>query len=122
MDVELHSVWNRAKTDFLKSLPADDAVKIISICSDQSLVHEVSDLCRRYTEHGLARRLEPLQPFTSSIRSFTRVISTFTQHDPQISLLVWGSISFVLEVSSLNFDTLEWFKVNVVQLTDVQGS
>ena len=97
--MEVKRIWTEVYSEYLGRLQPDVAAKIGSTNSDLSLIGGVDRLCKRYKERRTVHNLRRLEPFLCSIRSFTQVISTFTQHDAQISVLVWGSISFVLEVS-----------------------
>lgn len=70
-------------------------------CTYQHLNKSIKQLQKKYSAKRSTRWFTKLEPIVAHLRTFSSAIGYFTQADPTISSLVWGSIKLVLDVSVL---------------------
>jgi hypothetical protein len=102
MNTEFEQIWVAALERYLASLRPREILKIEAVTSQQSLLERAKELQKRYGERRITRRLEQVNPFLTTLHSFSEVVKVFLQSDPTVSALVWGSICFVLEVGVMS--------------------
>ena len=105
MNTEFEPIWAAAQERYLASLKPKEIQKIEAVTSLQLLLKRAKELQKRYSEQRIMRRLEQVNPFLTTLHSFSEVVKVFLQSDPTVSALVWGSICIVLEVGAM-FRTL----------------
>lgn len=101
MDEGFSRVWIRAIDEYLKTISKDDLAKICSINDQASLLDQSKLLQKAYNSGAVARSIDRVSPFLAKLQSFSEVVNKFTSAKPEIAALVWGSVSFVLEVCDL---------------------
>ena len=102
MTTEFEQIWVAALERYLASLKPKEIRKIEAVTSQQSLLERAKELQKRYGERRITRRLEQVNPFLTTLHSFSEVVKVFLQSNPTVSALVWGSICFVLEVGVMS--------------------
>ena len=66
----------------------------------EDLFHRSIYLRQCYGERKADRILQRVEPFLTSLQSFSEVIKVFLQASPTLVTLLWGSVFFVLEVGT----------------------
>ena len=64
----------------------------------EDLLHRSLYLRQRYGDRKAERIRRRMEPFLTSLQSFSEVIKVFLQASPAFVTLLWGSVFFVLEV------------------------
>jgi len=59
----------------------------------------MNEIGEKYKQKGVPKTLSRLQPMILNLKAFEGVIGTFTQSNPEIANLVWGSMRVLLEIS-----------------------
>lgn len=93
------AVWTRALDEYVASLDVHVRRRITSIGSLEVLLSEVGALKAQYAKKTWARIFDRLNPMLQSLNGFNQCVQTFTQIAPKGFILLWGSLSFILEVS-----------------------
>lgn len=92
------SAWIQAQDKYLASLNPAQRQRIRGITTRGKLLETTKEHYEKYKQGGLAAQLEKINPFLAQLHSFSHVIGTFVSSNPAISGLIWGSISFIIEV------------------------
>lgn len=91
------SKWQEACQRCKGLLDPKDAAVILAVPSYQHLKIAVSGMEQTYKDRKTAKVLERMAPFIEKIRSFSGVVDTAIQANPDVASLVWGGIKLVLE-------------------------
>jgi hypothetical protein len=75
-----------------------DVATILSTPTYQHLKTEVEKMEQTYKGRKSAKILERMAPFLEKIRSFSGVVDTAIQANPEVAALVWGGLKLTLEV------------------------
>ena len=94
--------WSEVKEAHLRSLGSKDARSVLCSTSLECPVTLVGRLYNQYSNRYIVKQIQRLRPVLWGIYGLREAVGSFTQFDPQISSLVWGSISFVVTVGRLN--------------------
>ena len=78
----------------------DASTSVQAAVTNEDLLHRTLYLRQRYGARKAERILQRLEPFLTSLQSFSEVVKVFLQASPAIVTLLWGSVFFVLEVTS----------------------
>jgi hypothetical protein len=92
------SAWTKAQDTYLASLTPSQIRSIRSITTQSELLNTTKEYRRRYNSRGFAKLLDRVNPFLAQLHSFSDIIKTYVSSDPKFATLVWGSVTFVLEV------------------------
>jgi hypothetical protein len=92
------SAWIQAQDNYLASLTPDQRRRIRGITTIGKLLETTKQYHEKYKQGGLAAQLEKINPFLAQLNSFSYIIGTFESSNPTISGLIWGSVSFIIEV------------------------
>lgn len=98
MEDQLRETWERARQEYLASLPKEDIRQIETVGSMTDFLSSLDVLKSKYQGHTLPSLLAKADPLISQIQSFSTIIGTFISSHPEIAALIWGSVAFVLEV------------------------
>jgi tetratricopeptide (TPR) repeat protein len=86
--------------DTAESLVGASNYAAMTSSSQENLEKAMSTLGEQYQTKGIPKLLVKLQPMIANLKAFEGVIGTFTQANPEIANLVWGSMRVLLEVSA----------------------
>jgi hypothetical protein len=92
------SAWIKAQDIYLASLTPSQIRSIRSITTQSELLNITKEYRKRYNSRGFAKLLDRVNPFLAQLHSFSHIIKTYVSSDPKFAALVWGSVTFVLEV------------------------
>lgn len=98
MESEFQYIWAEAEAKSLHAFHHKDLEEIRRINCHEGLLQRTRDLRQRYQKNGINERLNRLNPFLAKLKSFSDVVHIYIQANPHILALVWGSVSFILEV------------------------
>ena len=93
------AAWDEALQDCKKRLKREDWDRIAGIDTSEGLEIYLSDLQDKYQSRRSARFLRRCNCIVDNLRPFMQAVDQFSQADPAVACLVWGSIRTVLEVS-----------------------
>ncbi|KAF2171407.1 hypothetical protein M409DRAFT_50853 [Zasmidium cellare ATCC 36951] len=97
-DDRLDFIWVQAIDQYLKTIPREKLKQVKSINSEHSFLELSRKLKDRYATHEVTQLVQRVSPFLTRLHSFSEVIRTFINANPEIASLVWGSVFLVLEV------------------------
>lgn len=100
MTDNIGTVWVTALDQYADSLEVHDRRRIRATPSLEALLSEIGELQAQYARKTWARIFERLIPAMQWLSGFNHCIQTFTQAAPKAFVLLWGSLSFILEVST----------------------
>lgn len=103
MENQLQAAWEQAKQNYIATLSPKEVRAIENVGSMDDLTEKISTLQQGYqnTSSGgvpLPNLLTRAEPLILQLQSFSAIIGTFIQSNPDIAALIWGSLAFVLEV------------------------
>lgn len=84
---------------YVAGLEVHDRKRIGSTPSLDALLTEIAALRAQYARKTCTRIFDQLRPIMQWLSGFDRCVQTFTQAAPKGFILLWGSLSFILEVS-----------------------
>lgn len=93
------TMWTRALEQYMTGLDVQARKRITSTGSLEALLSDVGVLRAQYAKKTWARIFDRLNPMLQSLNGFNQCVQTFTQIAPKGFVLLWGSLSFILEVS-----------------------
>jgi len=91
-------IWNDAWAHYKETLSSKQLEQLRETRDYNSLVGKTRSLRERYNERRITRALDRINRFLSTVNTFSDVVKVFLQADPRVFALIWGSVSFVLEV------------------------
>lgn len=91
--------WATALDQYAAGLEVPARQRILSITSLEALQSEIGALRAKYAHKSSSRIFDRLNPVMQSLSGFNQCVQTFTQAAPKGFILLWGSLSFILEVS-----------------------
>jgi len=91
-------IWNDAWAHYKETLSSKQLEQLLQTRDYNSLLDKTRSLRERYNERGTTRAFDRINRFLSTINTFSEVVKVFLQADPRVFALIWGSVSFVLEV------------------------
>ena len=94
------TMWENAIATYKKSLTTKDLQQLQVPTSPQDLVAYIAGWEQKRKKSKYTKIAAVLQACTSRIERFSAVIDQLAQGCPQPACLLWGSIKFVLTVSS----------------------
>lgn len=103
MEQQLTNVWQTAWQSYHTTLTDKEKACIENVGSLEELMERLERISQQYRDQrrsNFPNLLARADPFITQIRSFSAIINTFIQSNPDISALVWGSLALVLEASS----------------------
>lgn len=92
------STWSEATARFRTKVTSETFSKIVEVKSIDDLFHASAKAIEHYQKKSLPKWIDKSVPFLQHLRTFTSVIDTFIQLNPQIAALIWGSWKLILEV------------------------
>jgi hypothetical protein len=88
------AAFQRAKSDFLDSLTADEQAFIKQCNSPEELLKEVDGICKSHTNRSLrsraGRAAEVIERLVGSFRPYFTVVDTLVSSHPEFAALAWG--------------------------------
>lgn len=93
------TMWTRALDQYVAGLDVHARKRIKSTGSLEALLSDVGVLRAQYAKRRWAHIFDRLNPILQSLNGFNQCVQTFTQVAPKGFILLWGSLSFILEVS-----------------------
>lgn len=91
-------MWSKALEQYAAGLEKQARERILSIPSLEALLSEIGVLRAQYAKKTWARIFDRLNPILQSLSGFNQCVQTFTQAAPKGFILLWGSLSLILEV------------------------
>ncbi|OTA96823.1 hypothetical protein M434DRAFT_27437 [Hypoxylon sp. CO27-5] len=107
VDADVLTIWVTALNEFLSSLDEGDRRKVESISGPNDLLQHVQSLHDSYHASRTARILDRLQPIFRWLHSYNECVKIYLNAAPQPFILLWGSLSLVIEVAARNHRALE---------------
>lgn len=93
------NVWVTALDRYAESLEVHDQRRIRATPSLEALLSEIEVLRVQYARKAWSRFFDRLAPIIQWLSGFSQCVQAFTQAAPKAFILLWGSLSFILEVS-----------------------
>ncbi|CAM1508137.1 Fc.00g049850.m01.CDS01 [Cosmosporella sp. VM-42] len=109
------AVRSKALEGYMKRLSDAEREKLTAVGSIDGLLQRVEVLRDEYCSTRTARHLERLTPLLHWLSSFNRCVQSFIQVSPPEFVLLWGSLSFVIEILCRHSRILEHF----VEITEI---
>ncbi|KAJ4386491.1 hypothetical protein N0V93_009388 [Gnomoniopsis smithogilvyi] len=100
-------MWTRALDQYAAGLEVHAREKIMSIPSLEALLSQIGALRAQYAKKTWARIFDRLNPMMQSLSGFNQCVQTFTQAAPKGFILLWGSLSFIVEIAARYSKSLE---------------
>ncbi|KAI1445428.1 hypothetical protein F5Y02DRAFT_386167 [Annulohypoxylon stygium] len=100
-------IWVSALDAFLSSLDEDDRRKVNSVSGVDNMLHHVQELRVEYRNSRLIRVLDRLLPFMRWIKSYSECMKIYIEGAPRALVLLWGSLSLVIEIATRNYRALD---------------
>jgi hypothetical protein len=94
-------IWDAALGRFQASLTGEQKKRIGTVTSFEELVGLVEKLQKQYADRSSSRWFGKLAPVLSWLTGFNQCVHAFLQASPPEFVLLWGSLSLVLEVTAL---------------------
>lgn len=91
-------LWKKAFGDFMSGLTAKQRSYIGAVSSAHQLTERVTKLQRKYEDGRTSRCLGRVTSVLEWFASFNKCVTSFLQASPPEFVLLWGSLSFLLEV------------------------
>lgn len=91
-------IWTATFQRCKSQLSPKDLQNIVQIRSQDQLIESITELKRQYQSSKTIRALNIIEPVIQNLRSFTGVIDTAIQSNPEIASLCWGGLKLVIEV------------------------
>jgi hypothetical protein len=91
-------VWIAAVDQFLGSLDESDRRNLSSVSSVDDLLQHVESLHVSYQKARLTRILDRLRPVLRWLQSYNDCVRIYLEAAPKPLLILWGSLSLVIEV------------------------
>lgn len=101
----IEKIWAKALDQHVAGLDVHARKRITSTGSLEALLSEVGALRDQYAKKTWAHIFDRLNPMLQSLYGFNQCVQTFTQVAPKGFILLWGCLSFVLEVSKTGVAT-----------------
>lgn len=98
MTNNIEIIWVRALDKYLANLDDHELRRIRGVTSIQGLMSDVQVLQKQYAGKASARCFDRLRPILTWLESFNKCVQTFINVSPKTFVLLWGSLSFALEV------------------------
>lgn len=98
MTNNIEIIWIRALDNYLASLDDHELRRIRGVTSIQGLMSDIQVLQKQYAGRASARCFDRLRPILTWLESFNKCVQTFINVSPKAFVLLWGSLSFALEV------------------------
>lgn len=92
------TMWTRSLDQYVAGLDVHARKRLTSTGSLEALLSDVGVLRAQYAKKTWARIFDRLNPMLQSLNGFNQCVQTFTQVAPKGFILLWGSLSFILEV------------------------
>ncbi|KAK5659347.1 hypothetical protein OQA88_1440 [Cercophora sp. LCS_1] len=106
-DLRWKELWQGTLTRFQATLTDEQWQQINTVKNLQELIGQVEVLRKRYAGRFMSRCFGKLQPVLEWLRGFDHCVHSFLQASPPEFVVLWGSLSFVLEISTRYFSGLE---------------
>jgi hypothetical protein len=92
------STWDEALVALRTVLKPNEFRELLNISSLEQLLRSMACVRQQRGQRLLGRMLAKTLPWLEHLKTFSDIIDTFVQTNPQISGLIWGSLKFVLQV------------------------
>lgn len=92
-------LWLRAWESYLNSLTSSQRKKVHAIDSLEALRGRVEYLQKKHRSSRTSRCLERMEPLLCSLADFNICVQSFLQAAPREFILLWGSMSLIVEVN-----------------------
>lgn len=99
-DTATMRAWRNARDTYRRSLPEKDFKRIMIPAGPEDVLKEVQEWQSRQSKSKYRRVADGIHAGMSRLEKFNRAIDLIAQGSPAPGCLVWGSIIFVLTVSS----------------------
>ncbi|KAK0644422.1 hypothetical protein B0T16DRAFT_460481 [Cercophora newfieldiana] len=100
------ALWHKYSKDLTKYCEFTDEAELKDLCHEKTL-DRFKLVQQAYKDRRSSRAIEMFSKHISFLQSWTAVISTFVQYDPNPSALVWGSIQAVILMIMRESERLE---------------
>ncbi|KAI0839447.1 hypothetical protein F5Y06DRAFT_303168 [Hypoxylon sp. FL0890] len=107
IDADVQAIWVTALDEFLGSLDESDRRNVESISGIGGLLQHVQSLRNSYCTSRLTRALDRLKPVFRWLQSYNECVKIYLNAAPEPFVLLWGSLSLVIEVAARNHRALE---------------
>ncbi|OTA58869.1 hypothetical protein K449DRAFT_436358 [Hypoxylon sp. EC38] len=107
IDTDVQNVWIAALDEFLGSLDESERRNVKSISGIDDLLQHVQSLRDSYRKSRVIHALDRLQPILRWLQSYNECVKIYLNAAPQPFVLLWGSLSLVIEVAARNHRALE---------------
>ncbi len=95
---EVQALWNNALQTYLAGLKQEERARISTAGCVGQLLEQVAHLQTKYAGGSLSRCFERLSPVLQSLDGYTKCVHSFLQACTPQFVIIWGSLSFLLEV------------------------
>lgn len=96
---DITTIWTAAFERCKSQLTPKELERVVQVRTHGELIDSIKALKKQYQLKKTASALTLIDPFLQNLLSFTGVIDTAIQSNPEIASLCWGGIKLVLEVN-----------------------
>ena len=91
-------IWTATFQRCKSQLSPKELRNIVQIRSHDQFIESIEELKRQYQSSKTIRALNAIEPVIQNLISFTGVIDTAIQSNPEIASLCWGGLKLLIEV------------------------
>jgi hypothetical protein len=113
---DTEGAWIQAQESYLESLSPAQRRRIRGITTKEMLLETTKEYYEKYKQGGLPAQLERINPFLAQLSSFSHVVRTFVSSNPAVSGLIWGSVSFIIELCQSQSGLVVYIRVAYIRL------